>query len=281
MAEEKTTEIETEVAGKEKAADDALVVKSGWGRQLLDTIIAPDRSFEVIRDHKSWVWVLTALLVILAVSFPQIIIIQRTIAQFQASGPDLPPGIDFTEEEIAQMQAATPTFTFWIGLVGVIFVILIIWVIWAGIILLLVSMFGGRTEFGRLWRLAVWASVPLAIQGILSGIYLMVAGGIQPLLTSVAAFVDNPMESFSGGFGAASPQDFTAFTPPSGGELALFALAGSLDIFSIWRLLLLILGVMIIAKLNWKKSAAIILIPWALGIAISVGSTALISSFTF
>ncbi len=274
MAEENSAGAEV---GKD-SPDAGISPNSGWGRRLVDTLINPERSFEVIRDHKSWVWVLTALLIISAVAFPQTIIIQRTIAQFQANGPDLPPGIDFSEEELAQMQAATPTFTFWIGLVGAILAILVIWLFWAGIILLFVSMFGGRTEFGRLWRLAIWASLPLAIQGILNGIYLLVAGGIQPLLTSLAAFMNNPLESITSGI-AASPQDFSSFTPPSGGELALFALAGSIDIFSIWRLLLLILGVMIIAKLNWKKSAAIILIPWLIGVGISVGSTSLLSSF--
>ena len=252
-----------------------LALQKGWFGRLADTIISPDSSFEFIRDHKSWTWLLTALLIIVAVAFPQIIIIQRTIAQFRAEGPDLPPGFDMSEEELEMMQASTPTFTFWIGLVGVILGLLIIWVIWAGIILLFVSMFGGRTEFGRLWRLSVWASLPIGIQGILSGIYLLVAGGMQPLLLSVAAFMQNPMEQFSSG--NMSPEDFASFVPPSGGELALFALAGYLDVFVIWRLLLMILGVMIIAKLNWKKSAAIILIPWLIGVGIAVGAASLVS----
>lgn len=247
----------------------------GWFGRLADTIIAPDASFEFIRDHKSWNWLLTALLIITAVAFPQIIIIQRTIAQFRAEGPALPPGFEMSEEELEMMQASTPTFTFWFGLVGVVLGLLFIWLIWAGIILLFVSMFGGRTEFGRLWRLSVWASVPIGIQGILSGIYLLVAGGMQPLLFSAAAFISNPMEQFTSG--NMSPEDFATFVPPSGGELALFALAGYLDIFVIWRLLLMILGVMIVAKLNWKKSAAIILIPWLIGVGVAVGAASLVS----
>ena len=255
---------------------------TGWGRRVLDTFINPDRSFEVIRDHKSIAWILTALVIITAIAFPQILIIQRTIAQFRTEGPDIPPSAGFSEEELAQMQAATPTFTFWIGLVGAIVGLMIIWLLWSGIILLFVSMFGGRTEFGRLWRLAVWTSLPLAIQGIINGIYLSVAGGVLPLLTSLAAFLNNPMEQFTASFeSGTSAQDFTAFTPPSAGEMALFSLAGSLDIFSIWRLLLLVLGVMVIAKLNWKKSAAIIFIPWLIGVGISVGASSLVSTFSF
>ncbi|MEM8858023.1 MAG: Yip1 family protein [Chloroflexota bacterium] len=257
----------------------AVVPNKGWFGRLVDTIISPDRSFEVIRDHKSWTWVFTALLIIVAASFPQIIIIQRTIQQFQAAGPQLPPGIEVSEEELEMMQASTPTFTFWFGLIGVVVGLLIIWVIWAGIILLFVSMFGGRAEFGRLWRLAIWASLPLAIQGVLGGIYLLVAGGMQPLLLSAAAFLSNPMEQFASG--NISPDDFASFVPPSAGELALFSLAGFLDVFVIWRLLLMILGVMIVAKLNWKKSAAIILIPWLIGVGIAVGSASLVSQFTF
>lgn len=253
---------------------------TSWGRRLLDTIINPESSFEVIRDHQSWSWLLTALIIILAVTFPTILIIQRTIAQFRLNGPELPPGFDIPEEELARMQEATPTFTFWFPLVGAVIGLVVIWLIWAGIILLFVSMFGGRTEFGRLWRLSVWASLPLAIQAIINGIYLWVAGGIQPLLTSAAAFLDNPMEQFTASFGS-SPQDITAFIPPSGGEMALFALAGAIDIFSIWRLLLLILGVMVIAKLNLRKSALIILIPWLIGVGISVGSSSLLSTFQF
>ncbi len=268
----------TELAESDSPTEPEIVETQGWGKRLINTIIAPEKSFEIIRDHKSRIWLLTALLVIIAVAFPQTIIIQRTIAQFKATGPELPPGIELTEEEIAQVQASTPAFTFWLGLIGIIIGLILVWLIWAGIILLFVSMFGGRTEFGKLWRLTIWASIPIAIQSILSGIYLLIAGGIQPLLTSAASFMTNPAAAL---LAPSSPEDFASFTPPTGGSLALFSLASWVDPFYIWRLLLLILGVMIIAKINWRKSIAIVLIPWLLGILIMAGIAGLTGSLAF
>jgi hypothetical protein len=134
---------------------------------------------------------------------------------------------------------------------------ILIWVIIAGVLLLAHRLFGGEGNFKQAFSTVLYSWVPLIISGIVTGIVAMARGeidptGMQTLVKSNPAFLvdmkDNPI---------------------------LFAALSSLDIFTIWTIILLVIGFATLSRLSRAKSAAIIVSLWLVTVVVKLGFAAL------
>lgn len=131
---------------------------------------------------------------------------------------------------------------------GIVFMLIIL-LIQAGIIHVIAPFLNGKSTFKKLICVLGYSSVPTLVLGVISLIYIAInQTDYIPFSASLGLF----------------------FTQEKAG-LYWYALSRSIDLFSFWSMGLVILGVSIIYKFNWKKAAAIILAFWLIGVGIGLG----------
>ncbi|HJQ38604.1 MAG TPA: Yip1 family protein [Thermoanaerobaculia bacterium] len=139
------------------------------------------------------------------------------------------------------------------------FIIAIMTVISAAVLWLVFRLFGGEANFMQSWSTVLYAWVPRVIQQIVVSIIIMVRGSVNPM--EIATIVKtNP-----------------GFLVDMKESPFLFSLLSSFDIFTIWYLVLLIIGFAVAAKVSKAKSATIILSIWFLIVLIKSGAAGLMS----
>jgi hypothetical protein len=113
-------------------------------------------------------------------------------------------------------------------------------------------VFGGRSTFGALFRMVVWTWWPYVLRGLLQTGYILGTGQL----------ITNP--GLSGFVSRAPSVEEMMAAPPSLGQLALSAFLAQIDLFLLWRLALMVVGVVVVMQLRRRKAIAIVLGIWLL-----------------
>ena len=203
-----------------------------------DILFRPRLAFQRICSISSAIW-LTPLLVLSIMLSINTLVAGRLKYQAAQSGEITYPA-DFqyyTPEQQAQYTQAIestqgPVFVYVIPCTISLLGVWIGWLILGGILHLITTLFGGRGSTVISMNIVAWASLPIAIRVLLQIIYMLVAKNL----------IINPGLS---GFSSASD---------SGVFLFIGQILKLLDIYIIWQILLLILGVRISAALSVSKS---------------------------
>ncbi|HEY1987288.1 MAG TPA: Yip1 family protein [Terracidiphilus sp.] len=221
---------------------------SQWQR-VSNTFTAPSKTFEDIkRGHRSW-WLPFLFYVVIGYAFFAAVnqkIGMTTVAENQIR---MDPK---TEERLAQVPpeqravqmkwsvyitegifAATPLLTLIIVAVGSL-------VLWGTINF----VFGGKASYGGVFAAWMFASLPSIFKTLL-GIVVLYAG------TAPESF---NIKNFA-------PTNVGAFLNPADTNKALYSLASSLDIITIWSLILMGIGVAIVAGVK-RSSGYIAVFGW-------------------
>jgi hypothetical protein len=160
------------------------------------------------------------------------------------STPELPPDFQyFSPEQQAQvmqaMQATSgPVFIYVFPAIVALMGIWLGWLLVGGLLHLAVTLFGGRGETMYTMNLVAWASLPLALRE----------------LVRVAAMLVTDQLIASPGLSGFAPAD------PAGSATYLSALLASIDIYFIWHILLLVIGVRVGNGLSLVKSIIAVLL---------------------
>lgn len=134
---------------------------------------------------------------------------------------------------------------------------ILIWVIIAGVLLLAHRLMGGEGNFKQAFSTVLYSWIPNTISGIVTGIVAVARGEVDP--TSMQTMVkSNP-----------------AFLVDMKDNPILFAVLSSLDIFTIWTLILLVIGFSTLSRLSRVKSAAIVVSLWLVTVVVKLGFAAL------
>lgn len=126
-----------------------------------------------------------------------------------------------------------------------------------GITLVLIIA-GGRAGFGDIFKVLLTASVPLAMRGLAQLGYVLLMGqplgqaGLSGLMMSTASAI-NPSAA------PALPP-----VPPGFGTLVLTSLLSQVDIFQVWALVLVVIGIGVVAQVKTAKAALAVLLIWLL-----------------
>ncbi len=127
---------------------------------------------------------------------------------------------------------------------------LIVLAIVSGIFLISFRMFGGEGDYKQSFSILVYGWYPLLVQAIIATVVLMNRKELtawdlsNPVRSNLAFLVDRKVQPFAA------------------------ALLGSLDVFTIWSVVLFIIGYAAMSKLSKSKSAAIVIALWVLYIGI-------------
>ena len=134
---------------------------------------------------------------------------------------------------------------------------IVIWAIIAGVLLLAHRLFGGEGNFKQAFSTVLYSWIPNTISGIVTGIVAVARGEIDP--TTMQTLVkSNP-----------------AFLVDMKEQPILFAMLSSLDVFTIWTLILLIIGFATLSRLSKAKSAVIVVSLWLLTVVVKLGFAAM------
>lgn len=127
------------------------------------------------------------------------------------------------------------------------------WLLWSGA-LYLVAVLLGRNEasFASIWKLVLWASVPYVIRGVAQSAFMLIAG--KPIYNQALSglVIDNappPMMTFQ-------------YVIPTKEQLALASLLEQLDVYLVWHLTLLVIGMTALTQLPRRKAAAVTVGIW-------------------
>jgi hypothetical protein len=226
------------------------------GQRVIDTFIAPSKTFTDIRRSASW-WL--PFVIGCLVTWGLAYAIQSKITWEKAYDNVLkqsPKQMERMEQAPADQQAKTRAiaanftkYVFWAApVVG-----LIIVVVMAAVLMATINFgFGGKAKFGQMFALFYYSFLPISIKAIL-GIVTIFAG-LDPDSFNMNNYVGTNL-------GYYLPPDFSK---------PLMALATSIDIFAIWMLVLLTIGCAIIGNIKKGQAAIAVWGWWALLTAFGV-----------
>jgi hypothetical protein len=229
---------------------------SSLGR-LLGALVKPGETFRSIAARPSWVapLVLMALLttglgylVASRIDFDPALRMQNEKSGGQLSAEQL-------DEKVETIKKVTPIIALAQGLIGTpAFYLFTALLFWVGFKLL-----GSELSYKASFATALHALLPTALAALLA----------IPVIWNRASFT--PDEARSGSFLASN---LASLAPEGTGRVAS-ALLGSVDLFSIWAIILLVIGYRIVAKVSRAAAVGVVLAIWLLGVALKVGLAAL------
>lgn len=212
-------------------------------QRIAGVLFAPASTFESIARRPD---VLVPLVIVLVVSVVCGVLIAGH-ADFTAMAQEAmeqnPRASEVPAEQMAKMTRFTASFMKVSAYASPLFSLLAL-AVTAGILLLGHRVMGGEGNFKQAFSVTTYAWYPRLIKGILSTIVILSR-------KSVSIWdLQNPVRSNLG----------FLFTPKT--QPVQFAIASSIDLFTIWSLVLLILGFAVVSQFSRVKSAAITLALW-------------------
>lgn len=210
-------------------------------QRIIGVLFSPDATFASIAKRPDWVLPLVLLLI---TSLAAGLIVAQHVDFGSAAREQMEQNKNATPEQIDKgvkiAASIGKVFTYLSPVLSLIGLLIV-----AGVLLLAFRLFGGEGDFKQAFSVTCYASIPSIIKSVVTLIILVARGGIIPV-TTLATLVRSNL-----GFLAdmkASPM--------------AFALLSSFDIFSIWFLVLLIIGFAYVSRLSRAKSAGIIISLW-------------------
>lgn len=240
--------------------------RRGILRLLWGIVVRPCPTLEYLNEHGTRAWWLPALLGLLMVLLPVLVAAPITARQsreaFLAAKEQMEEQLR-VQQDPAQMEqamsiATPPLITTVFPAVGGVLWRVVVWLVWAGVLYLAGMALGGRTTFGALFRMVVWAWLPYALRGLLQTIYIAASGQLiaNPGLSGLAKQPQSVGEMFT--------------APPSLGQTLCAAGLAQIDLFLVWNLILLVIGVTVTTHLPKRKAILLTLGVWLLLTALSL-----------
>jgi len=227
-------------------------------QRFIGVIISPVETFQDIARKPD---VLLPIIIFILISYvttfftmPKVdweAVSSQQIEAMKAQRPDMSQQ---DADRAARMMSGFGKVMGWIGpIFGVIW-----WFILAGVLFLAFKLFGGQQTFMQTLSTVLYSWVPMVLYGIIVSIVIIARPGLfDP--THIATIVkSNP-----------------AFLVDMKEHMVLYSFLSAIDIFTIWTIVLLIIGFAIISKTSRAKAATIIISLWALMILIKAAFAAL------
>jgi hypothetical protein len=231
---------------------------------LLPLLTRPRATFAKIAAAPRPSW-LTPLLVLTLTGLLAVVVAgPLRIAAAQSGEVELPIGFEFwTPEQQAQFfqaQQATsgPVFVYVFPALVAVARVWFGWLVMGGLLHLLLTMLGGRDSTGGALNIVAWSSLPFAVRDLVTAGYMLV----QKQLV-----VANGLAGF-----APAGEGWTA--------AALAEILGRIDIYSLWYVILLYLGVRASGGLSGRQALAGVLIALLIMLILGILPAVLVASLS-
>ena len=242
-----------------------------WG-----VVAKPRTTFATLRNGNGRAWIFMALLGMILVTLPIIAKAPVDARQAEQTREQLQeelqnqPGFEAGGVDVEQATsfATSPILTTVLPAIFAVIGRVFSWLLWSGALYLLASMVGGRSGFGQMLQVVIWAWLPYALRSILQAIYIT---------ATQTAIAHQGLSGFAG-MPTADPSNPFAVELPSTGTAVLYTFLGQIDLYLFWNLALLVIGITAVTKLSRRKSIGLVLIVWVVFMAIRLIGTAVSTS---
>jgi hypothetical protein len=210
---------------------------------------SPTRVFDDVREGRAswwepWVWQSVLYAIAGVMSMP----IQRAVAELNSN--DLPP--DQLQQQLEMMERFG-----WVQIVGTPPILLLLGLVLAGITYVLVSILSSRANFKQYFTVTLYASIIGAVSLLVSNLVVRMRG-VESIRTVQDAQVTL-------GLGFLAPE----------GDTLLFGILSTVNVFTVWSLAVLALGLMHVFGMSRNSAIACVVPWWLISVVFSVVGTAL------
>ncbi len=226
-------------------------VKSIWG-----VLLAPEKTFRALAVRPSWlaplvVLIVTALALSIVVT-PKLDMKQVMREAIEESGKDV------DEAQLDRQVEMADKFK-WVGTASQLVLQPAVYLLTAGIFLVLFRLMGSEIDFRRSLSVTVHGMMPFVIATLLTIPVVMSRAELSLQDVQSARYLHSNLASFA---------------PESTGK-AMVALLGSIDLFSIWTVILLGIGYRVVGRVSKAAAFGVVIALWAVLIAGKVSLAAL------
>jgi hypothetical protein len=205
---------------------------------VLPVLFRPRSTLGKIAAQPGSVWLAPLLILTLTTLVSVAVAGSIKQAAVLSGGPTLPPDFQYMPPEMQEqyMQAlqatSSPVFLYVFPAITSLGGVWFGWLLVTGLLHLVVTLLGGRGDTGLTLNIVAWSGLPFAVRDLVRTVFMLVT---RQLLGSP-------------GFSGFIPADVT------GGLAYLGQLLGLLDIYVLWNIILLVLGVLASTKLSKVKA---------------------------
>lgn len=229
---------------------------SSLGR-LLGVLLAPGETFESIAGRPTWV---APLLVLVLLGGGVQWLMQTRVDPDELFREQIRmSGIELSEQQMEKAQEQAGAGSPKAKIIGGILVVAALNFVIAALFWMGFRLFGSEIEYVPSLSTTLYGFVPFGLSALLSIVVILARGSVEAA------------EVLSGGV---LPSSLGFFAPEDSGMVAR-GLLQSVDVFSIWTIVLLVIGFRIAAKVSRGTAAGVVLGIWMLGIALKAGLLAL------
>jgi hypothetical protein len=210
-------------------------------QRIIGVLFSPDATMASIARRPDWV---VPLIILLVMSLATGIVIAQHADFGAAAREAMEQNKNVTQEQMdkgVKMATGIGKVATYLSPVLAAIGLLVI----AGVLLLAFRLFGGEGDFKQAFSVTCYSSMPGVIKGILMMIIIVAKGGLIPAQTLATLVRSN-----------------LGFLVDYKANPMAFALLSSFDIFSIWYLVLMIIGFAYLARVSKVKSGVIIISLW-------------------
>lgn len=219
-------------------------------QRIVGVLTAPTSTFERIAARPD---VLVPLLVVLLFSIVTNVMLAQHIdfgaITRQAIEDSQRPGQQMTAEQMDRAVRFGGAIAKAMTYAGPVISLIVLAVI-AGLMLIGFRMFGGEGDFKQAFSITVYSWFPMILFGIVSLVVLMSRKSVS------AMDLRNPVMSNLGFLADPMKKPFA------------FAILSSIDVFSIWTMVLMVIGFTFMSRMSRGKTAAVVVTYWVLYIGI-------------
>ncbi|HSL84867.1 MAG TPA: YIP1 family protein [Thermoanaerobaculia bacterium] len=226
-------------------------------RRIAQVLWAPTETFRKIGERPTWAVILVTLLVvggILGFVAVQKIdpgdqrdMMRETFEERGLRGEEL-------ERSLDQAMAFNERFAPWFPAAGLCFgvfaYLLMALLFWGAF-----RLAGGEIDFVRSFAVTVHSFVPQGLSALIAIPVVLGQESIDPEAAQRGSFLASNL----------------GFLAPEGASPALTAVLSSLDLFSLWAAILLILGFAVVARVSKGVAAGVVVSAWIVWIGIKIG----------
>lgn len=231
--------------------------------QLLVSIIdRPATTMSYVGKKPGWAWLTPALLVLVGLvafsvaSAP--VTSELALRQAQQQMASLPP--QQAEQAAAQVERFTsPPMIATFSIIGGLVALVVIWLLGAGILYFLGLVAGGEANFAQSFTILTWSWLPYALRNLVLAAYVAYKGQMINLGLSFLVATGDQIKDAANW---------------------LYVLLSQIDLFYLWHLVLVIVGLAAVGRLSKTKATIVGVIYLAATTALSLVPTLLGSMFS-